>query len=184
MSTRRLLLCLIFVVSLPTGAQDIAPFQAQAVKPYQAQDIKPYQPGAVEQEPRREEARPPARSEAPASTQVSANVRGLLGAWQSGVSGAVWTSPSSIPGWENLHISPGAMAGLLVIYPNGTYVWNSYGGKKGRWSTSNDTDYPIVLDDRVENKKWQVGFDRASPGRIWIYDGNSISYSAKRPARK
>ncbi len=49
----------------------------------------------------------------------------LLGVWSTMVPGAVWTSPSAFPGWQTLHIRPGALAGLLVIYPNGRYVWNA-----------------------------------------------------------
>lgn len=173
MRTRLPMLVLSFAAAVSSAsAQDIQPFQAQEVKPYQAAEVKPVQPPA------------PARRDTPPQAQAApAGAGELLGAWQSSVRGAVWTSPSSIPGWDKLHIAPGALAGLLVIYPNGNYVWNAYGGKAGKWTTSGDPDYPIVLDDRSENKRWKVGLDRASPGRIWIYDGNSISYSARRAGR-
>jgi hypothetical protein len=151
------------------GAQDIKPFQAQEVKPYRAPEIQPA--GGVRHEPQRRAGQ----------LASDAQVQPLLGAWDSGVGGAVWTSPSSVPGWETLHVSPGALAGLFVLYPDGRYIWNSYGGKKGRWTRTDDPGYPIAFDDPVERKRWHVGADPHDPGRIFIYDGNSIYYTAKRP---
>jgi hypothetical protein len=144
-----------------------------AIEMFQAESVKPWQPPSQT-----------ARQQVAATPQQAASVEGvkaMLGAWQSSVAGAVWTTPSSIPGWSNLNVSPGALAGLLVIYPDGTYVWNSYGGKKGRWTPSTVGGYPVALEDRAEKKTWLVGPDTASPGRIFIWDGGSFYYTAKRP---
>lgn len=105
----------------------------------------------------------------------------LLGAWSTSVPGAVWTSPSQIPGWDSLHVSSGALSGLLVIYPNGTYVWNAYGGKKGHWQPSG-SDYPILLDDPAEHRKWKVGKDNKHPEKVYIVDSNGYFwYTGARP---
>jgi hypothetical protein len=149
-------------------AQDIKPYQAHEIKPYHAQELQPVR---AEREPQR----------SPDRGTSDGQVSQLLGAWQSSVPGAVWTSPSAVPGWETLHVSAGALAGLLVIYPNGTYIWNSYGGKKGRWTRSNDPGYPIVLDDQSEHRQWKVGLDDRHADSIYIYDGNAIYYTAHRP---
>lgn len=111
---------------------------------------------------------------------TDATSNSLLGAWKTVVPGGVWTSPSSIPGWETLHVSPGAIAGILVIYPNGTYVWNAYGGKKGNWKAQSRSDYPIVLEDKTENRMWNVGLDKRHPGKIWIWDGKAFNYQGTR----
>ncbi|TFW35986.1 hypothetical protein [Massilia horti] len=174
---RAIQLAVITCLAGSAGAQEIKPYQAQEIKPYRAQEIKPYQ--AQEVKPSRPASEPPGRSE----RQGAAGMAELMGAWQSSVSGAVWTSPSSVPGFDTLHISPGALAGLLVIYPNGTYIWNSYGGKKGRWTRSDKSDYPLVLEDTVENKRWYVGLDQRTQ-RLYIWDGNAISYTARRPAQQ
>ncbi|MNY04263.1 hypothetical protein D3C86_1369300 [compost metagenome] len=100
--------------------------------------------------------------------------------WHTRVPGAVWQSPSDVPGYETLHIAPGVQAGDLTISPNGRYVWNSYGGKVGQW-VRGDANYPIVLIDTVENKKWKVGYDpKHTGGRdIVIWDGY-IWYDGKK----
>lgn len=52
--------------------------------------------------------------------------------------------------------------------------------KKGRWTQSNKSDYPLVLEDTMENKRWYVGLDQRTQ-RLYIWDGDAISYTAKRP---
>lgn len=114
--------------------------------------------------------------------QVVPRPSGLMGAWSTNVTGAVWTSPSHFPGWATLHVSPGAMAGLLVIYPNGRYVWNAWGGKRGTWRASGDAEYPILLNDAAERRVWRVGFNTRDPSAIYIVDtGGFFWYSGKRP---
>jgi hypothetical protein len=174
---RAIQLAIVACLSATAAAQEIKPYQAQEIKPYRADEVKPYQPAEVKPAaPAREASGRSARQASPGATE-------LLGAWQSSVSGAVWTSPSSFPGFESLHISPGALAGLLVIYTDGSYIWNSYGGKKGRWTRSDRSDYPLVLEDTVENKRWLIGLDQRTQ-RLTIWDGNAISYTAKRPTSR
>lgn len=171
---RAIQLVIVTCLYATAAAQEIKPYQASEIKPFHADEVKPYQPAEVKT------AAPAREATARSPRQATAGTTELLGAWQSSVSGAVWTSPSSFPGFESLHISPGALAGLLVIYPDGSYVWNSYGGKKGRWMRSDRSDYPLVLEDTVENKRWLVGLDQRTQ-RLTIWDGNAISYTAKRP---
>lgn len=106
----------------------------------------------------------------------------LMGAWSTEVPGAVWTTASVFPGWRTLHIAPGALAGLLVIYPNHRYVWNAYGGKKGAWSSSSDPEYPILLDDKAEGRKWKVGFNTHQPNAIYIVESNGYYWYEGRRA--
>jgi hypothetical protein len=113
----------------------------------------------------------------------TATLASLYGAWSTSVGGAVWSSPSAIPGWSTLHVSPGALAGLLVIYPDGRYVWNAYGGKRGTWRNSGDPEYPILLEDRAERRTWKVGPNLRQPGRIYIVEGNGYFHYEGRRAR-
>lgn len=105
-----------------------------------------------------------------------------FGVWRTSIPGAVWTSPSGYRGLDWLHVSTGVSAGDLIIRPNGTYVWNSYGGKAGRWVDGDDAAYPIVLIDTEENRRWKVGADlRHTGGRdIMVWDGNSIYYDGRK----
>lgn len=105
-----------------------------------------------------------------------------FGVWRTNVPGAVWTSPSGYRGYEWLHVRAGAAAGDLIIRPDGTYVWASYGGKSGRWVRGDAPEWPIVLIDTAENRRWVVGVDpRRIGGReIVVWDGNSFHYDGRR----
>lgn len=103
-----------------------------------------------------------------------------FGVWHTNVPGSVWTTASEVRGYDRLHAKPGALAGDLVIKPNGTYTWNAYGGKSGRWVTG-DADSPIILIDTAENRRWGVMPDKSAGGReIYLYDGSSFSYRGRR----
>jgi len=112
-----------------------------------------------------------------------AGAAALFGAWTTNVAGAVWTSPSAFPGWDTLHVSPGALSGLLVIYPDGNYVWNAWGGKRGHWRYATSGDYPILLDDRSENRIWKVGVNDRRANAIYIVESNGYFYYEGRRAR-
>jgi len=138
---------------------------------YEATPITPVTPSG------RQAVGPDRRSAAPA------NLASLYGAWSTSVPGAVWQSPSAIPGWSTLHISPGALAGLLVIYPDGRYLWNAYGGKRGVWRRSGDAEYPILLEDRAERRLWKIGPNLRRPGRIYIVESNGYFWYEGSRAR-
>ncbi|MCL5030213.1 MAG: hypothetical protein M1480_14475 [Bacteroidetes bacterium] len=108
------------------------------------------------------------------------NIEQLFGVWHTKIPGAVWQSPSEVSGYDKLHVSAGARSGDLVINKNGTYKWNSYGGKSGKWEKGGP-DYPLVLIDKVEHKKWKVGFDNKHTGGrdIIIWDGY-VWYDGKK----
>ena len=108
------------------------------------------------------------------------NIEQLFGVWHTRIPGAVWESPSNVSGYNQLHVSSGARAGDLVINKNGTYKWNTYGGKSGRWEKG-DSEYPLVLVDNAEHKKWKVGFDSKHTGGrdIIIWDGY-VWYDGKK----
>ncbi|HLO75396.1 MAG TPA: hypothetical protein VK196_02945 [Magnetospirillum sp.] len=125
---------------------------------YQADTITPVAPAS--EQPRQKTERRATKQDAGA----------LMGVWHTGVSGGVWQTPSAVPGYNTLHVSPGVRAGDLTIDPSGRYVWNSYGGKTGRWEPG-DSEYPIVLIDTAEHRRWKVGPDQRHPGRIFIWDG-------------
>lgn len=192
-------------------AQEIQPYQAQEIQRYQAQDIEKHQAPQVQQyqSDRVDQARgqmggvpsgarnsaiepyvapvpaqprtapQPERQKKPAAPR---GARALLGVWQTNVPGAVYTTPSGMAGYDVLHVSSGAAAGLLRLNPNGTYSWNSYGGKKGKWLETGDAEYPIEIVDTVENRRWRVGYS-ASKGTLIVWSG-SIWYEGRRAAVK
>lgn len=106
----------------------------------------------------------------------------FFGVWRTNVPGAVWTSPSGYQGYDWLHARAGVSAGDLIIRPNGTYVWNSYGGKSGRWVRGDSPEFPVVLIDTVENRRWVIGVDpKHTGGRdIVVWDGNSFYYDGRK----
>jgi hypothetical protein len=142
-----------------------------------ADEVQPYVPPQPAHEPSRRPDRdgPPEQS----SSSLS-DASYYFGVWHTNVPGAVWTTPSEVQGYDRLRTRPGALAGDLVINPNGTYTWNSYGGKSGRW-VRGDAESPIVLIDTAENRRWGVLPDKTTGGReIYLYDGSSFSYRGRR----
>jgi len=105
----------------------------------------------------------------------------FFGVWRTSIPGAVWESPSGYPGRSWLHVAAGVAVGDLIIRPDGSYLWNSYGGKSGRWERG-DADYPLVLIDTVERRRWKVGADpRHTGGRdIILWDDNAYHYDGRR----
>ncbi|MHB8984190.1 MAG: copper amine oxidase N-terminal domain-containing protein [Carboxydocellales bacterium] len=81
--------------------------------------------------------------------------------------------------------TPGALAGGIAIYADGTYIWNSpWDGKviKGKWARSSDSDYPLTILDGEEGKDWKLG--RSGPnvwggGDIVIWDGSIFKNGTK-----
>jgi hypothetical protein len=144
----------------------------------------PVQPqGTAQPVPRPEGAvAPPSRPDVPARPAVAAapptkssqgKASGLeffFGVWRTSIPGAVWTSPTGYDGTSWLHVAAGVSAGDLIIKPDGTYVWNSYGGKKGRWERG-DAESPIVLVDTVENRRWNVSVNSRKSEQIFVWDG-------------
>jgi hypothetical protein len=160
---------------------------ASAIEQFQARDLSNQQYKARDLSQEQYKARDLSASQGSrnqgGSSQAAGDPGSLLGAWKTNVGGGVWTSPSAFPGWETLHISAGALSGLLVIYPDHTYVWNAYGGKKGRWEESGDATYPIKLEDRREGRIWMVGLDRRHAGRIFVRDTKGYYYYQGSRAR-
>ena len=115
--------------------------------------------------------------------ELPPDVSALLGAWSTRVPGGVWQSPSAIPGWDRLNIGIGALAGLLVIYADGSYIWNAYGGKKATWKATDDLAYPILLDDPAEHRTWQVGPNNHKPDAIYIREGRGMFWYEGHKAR-
>jgi hypothetical protein len=66
------------------------------------------------------------------------------------------TTPSGRSGYDILHVSSGAAGGLLKLNRDGTYSWNSYGGKSGKWVETGRAGEPIEIIDTVENRRWGV----------------------------
>jgi hypothetical protein len=161
----------------PDGSSPM--FVADEVKPYVSQPIaRPDQPRARQIPP----SRPiPAAPEDRPQSNAGANLNYFFGVWRTNVPGAVWTSPSGYQGREWLHVGAGAAAGDLIIKPDGTYVWASYGGKTGRW-IAGDAEWPIVLIDTSENRRWRVGADAKHIGGrdIMVWDGNSFYYNGRK----
>lgn len=184
----------------------VASASAHAIEMFRAQDVQPYQPP----QPRQEQQQPSpygqsapapygqpapapygqpapepygrAPAEAQAPRQQPSGAAGLLGVWQTNIPGAVYTTPSGRPGYDLLHVSSGAAAGLLRLNRDGTYSWNSYGGKRGKWVETGRPDYPLEIIDTVENKRWLVGLDPKS-GELIVWAG-SYWYNGRRAAVK
>lgn len=152
------------VRTCPNG--DIPMFVADEIKPYTP-------PPAIERNVERQNR---------SADAAPGNLDYYFGVWRTRIPGAVWTSPSGYRGYDWLHVSAGVSAGDLIIKPNGTYVWASYGGKSGRWTRSDDAGYPIVLIDTVENRQWKVGIDpKHTGGRdIIVWDGGSFYYDGRK----
>jgi hypothetical protein len=104
----------------------------------------------------------------------------FFGVWRTRIPGAVWSSPSGYRGYDWLSVRAAVNVGDLIIRPDGTYVWNSGGGKAGRWERGRG-DWPIVLIDTVEKRRWMVSADRMHTGGrdIVVSDGNS-SFDGRR----
>lgn len=155
-------------------ASDIEVYQAREIKPHVAQPVEPARP-AREREPA-----PPHERSGREAADVDAAVEQLIGVWQTRVPGAVWQAPSEVAGRDRLRVSAGANGGDLAISPDGRYAWNAYGGKIGVW-VRGDTDYPVVLIDAAEGKRWKVGYDpRHTGGRdIVVWDG-AVAYDGRR----
>ena len=119
------------------------------------------------------EPRPTAR---PPST---AGLSFYFGVWRTRVPGAVWTSPSGYEGYDWQHFNVALAAGDLLIKPDGTYVWNSHGGKSGQW-VPGGAEHPLVLIDAVEHKRWSVGVDPKHKENIVLSDGDAASYDGRK----
>lgn len=117
-----------------------------------------------------------------APSDRAVDLSGFMGVWQTAIPGAVWQTPSDVSGYNVLHMGVGASGGRLQINKDGTYTWASYGGKKGRWVLTGEglDGYPLALVDTVEKKRWKVGVDNREAGKIWLWDGEAISYHGRR----
>lgn len=170
----------------PYRAQSIQPYQAREIQPYRAQEVKPARTPDIQVDrsvpPIQNPASVPDRQEKSSAGKPKGGAQGLVGLWQTNIPGAVYTIPSGFAGYDTLHVSTGAAAGLLRINATGTYSWNSYGGKKGKWVESGDGEYPIEIIDTVENRRWKVGYSSAKKALI-IWSG-SYWYEGKRAAVK
>lgn len=148
--------------------------QAEAIEVYQAHEVQPYKATVIQ--PDHAQERPVQETRAhPAACGA------FVGTWQTNVPGAVYITPGSSRYYDVLHVSAGSPKGFLRINANGTYTWNTYGGKHGRWRSSQDPEYPLVLVDNAEHKQWKVGCDpKHTGGRdIVIWDGY-IHYDGRR----
>lgn len=151
--------------------KEIDTYKSKNIDTYKSGTVKPGSAGTTHSTPKTTDTKESNKNKSP---EVSKNnIESLIGRWHTRIPGAVWQTPSGRDGYDNLHVSSGLKSGDLVIYSNGTYIWNSYGGKKGNW-VKGDSEYPIVLIDKSENKKWRVGYDSKHTGGrdIIIWEGN------------
>jgi len=172
----------------------LAGASAHAIEVFKPQEVQPWQPPPPRQQPSAQPGpaanvqpavEPYRRSpEAPAQAAPAAasGAAALLGLWQTNIPSAVYTTPSARPGYDLLHVSSGAAAGLLKLHRDGSYSWNSYGGKRGKWVETGRSDYPIEIIDTMENKRWLVGLDPRS-GELIVWAG-SYWYNGRRAALK
>ena len=149
------------------------------VTQYRAKEIRPYQSTPVQPAASVHQPSPGARDDRSNRSAVTGGIASLLGTWRTSVAPAAWVSEDGA-GNRYSNISPGAKAGDLVINPNGTYTWASYGGKRGAWIASSDSSYPLTLIDNVEHKQWKVGLDSRDPHSINVWDGDAYTYRGRR----
>lgn len=136
------------VRSCPDGS--IPAYVADEIQPDPpAQPVAPVRPAPASPAP--QPSGPTASERAPAGASAT-TLDFFFGVWRTRIPGAVWTSPSGYDGYDWLHVAAGVSVGDLIIRPDGTYVWNSYGGKSGRWERGDSAEWPIVLIDTVENR--------------------------------
>ncbi len=172
------------------STQTIKPYKSNEIKVYKSKEIEPYKSSTIEiyksKTIQPDKSGSEVKSENTSNTKSNSGntgkneVSSLIGVWHTNVPGAVYQTPSNVQGYDKLHVSSGVKSGDLIINSNGTYKWNSYGGKSGRWMRG-DKEYPVVLIDNQEHKKWKVGLDQNhSGGRdIIIWDGY-VWYNGKR----
>lgn len=167
--------------------EQVQSYQSSSIEPGNVEMVKPY---ANDQGQQRKAAtkvqsqtdRAPENSRRPAPADNSNGAKSVIGLWQTNIPGVVYTTPSGLAGYDTLHVSSGASGGLLRINENGTYTWNSYGGKKGKWVSTADSEYPIEIIDTVENRRWRVGYS-GSKGVLYLWSG-SIFYEGRKAAIK
>lgn len=162
-------------------ATEIAPYKAREIQPYQAKEIKPYaarEPAAKNTTVSSDGTRQ--ATHAGNSAAAPGGVNSLIGVYSTNVGGGTYITPGNTPGYGVLHTSAGAKSGALTLRGDHTYTWNAYGGKQGRWQETGRSDYPIVLDDRAEKKRWLLGPKRGDADRVVIWDGNAFNYVGKR----
>jgi len=79
----------------------------------------------------------------------------LIGIWSTSVPGGV-VQDSGLTG---------SRAGDLFLYRDNTYIWYQSNGtngvKRGSWSSTADPDYPLILDDLYEGRRWRLRFQRS-----------------------
>lgn len=149
---------------LPTGPQ-LSTLSATSTPAAPPATLVPRQPAPTPQPT----ARPPS----------TAGLGFYLGIWRTRVPGAVWASPSGYEGYDWQRTNVALAAGDLLIKPDGTYVWNSHGGKSGQWAPG-DAEHPLVLIDLAEHKRWSVGVDPKHKGNIVLWDGDAASYDGRK----
>lgn len=157
----RILLGALVVFSLlePCLAQEIQMYQSQTIQIHRGKEAPPAKPvqGPTVQ--------------GSTSQQTPPNTDAFIGTWGTHVPGGVYETPSNQPGWNVLHVSPGAKGAQLTIHPDGRFQW---GNMAGRWDGTRQPDYPLVLRKAKGNRDWKVGWARTQnnkPAEIVIWDG-------------
>ena len=122
----------------------------------------------------------PTKPDNPVKPQAT-DASSFMGVWRTNVPGAVWESPSGYEGYNWLNVGVGRATGDLIIKPDHTYIWQAYGGKTGQWEQGT-SDYPVILIDTVENRRWQLSYDpyRTGGREITVWDGNAYYYDGRR----
>ncbi|MBF0542416.1 MAG: hypothetical protein HQK91_13315 [Nitrospirae bacterium] len=165
-------LVLIYLVSSTAFAIDT--YKAKEIEPYKPHDIKPY---------RAHEAGADNKVELNPQKTQETNTTSLDYAFHSfrlRLPGGTYVTPSSQPGYDILHVSPGAITDSVIqINPNGQYVWNSKWDKKiirGNWKQEKTGTITIINGQGNKNWRFQKTNKRTNnDGDIFVDDGY-ISY--------
>ena len=89
--------------------------------------------------------------------------------WKLGVPGGAYVTPGPLASsTDTLHVSAGTGAlHQLTIRADHTWTWGSASGK---WRSTGQKDYPILLVAAYEGDNWTIGYDNHNDGRIFAWD--------------
>ncbi|WP_147323428.1 hypothetical protein [Chitinophaga silvatica] len=156
-------------------------FSQAQITPHQSKEITPYKGRDLSQE----NNKPAAVVNSTPGTTSGSSVSKTVGTkdllffirkWKTGVTDAFYVTTTA--GVQTMVVNVNARVKPLHINADGTYYWEAYGEqRRGRWTTTGKSDYPIVLKNAIENKDWYVARHDKGKNAIYIWNGDAISYT-------
>lgn len=145
-------------------------FSQAQLTPHQSKEIEVHKGRDLSQE---------TNKPAPVVNNSPVNAKALqffIRKWKTGVTDAFYVTNNA--GIQTMVVNVNARTKPLLINADGTYYWEAYGEqRRGRWSTTGKSDYPIILKNAIGNKDWYVGRHEKGKNAIYIWDHNAVSYT-------